>query len=36
VRHAGGEIGQDNSGVYLGDLGLDADEFARLQAERVI
>lgn len=36
VRHAGGEIGQDNRAVYLGDLGLDADEFARLQAERVI
>lgn len=36
VRHAGGEIGHDNRAVYLSDLGLDADEFARLQAERVI
>jgi succinyl-CoA---D-citramalate CoA-transferase len=36
VRHAGGQIGQDNSAVYLDELGLDADEFARLQAERVI
>ena len=36
VRNAGGQIGQDNEAVYLGELGLVADEFARLQAERVI
>ncbi len=36
VRNSGGQIGQDNEAVYLGELGLVADEFARLQAERVI
>jgi len=36
VRNAGGQIGQDNEAVYLGELGLVADEFAQLQAERVI
>lgn len=36
VRNAGGQIGQDNEAVYLGELGLVADELAKLQAERVI
>ena len=36
IRWAGGALGQHNRDVYLGELGIDCDEFTRLEAAGVI
>jgi len=36
VRHSGGALGADNEAVYRDELGLGADELARLRAMQVI
>lgn len=36
IRHTGRRLGADNDAVYLGELGMDAQEFARLKERGVI